>query len=172
MTIKYLSKLFFLLFTSTLLLSLTACGGGGGGDGETIPQAQKVTATFALQGNAAALVGAIDLDILLPAGFVLETDSSNQPTASALIFLVNGATAVANYTPETSAANGAIKAGIIKIDGFAGNSSILQISRTYAVGATLPTAGDFMVTVTASDLNGVALPGISGQISVSSQPAP
>lgn len=171
MTIKHLSKLFPLLSALSLLLSLAACGGGGGG-GETIPQPQRVTAIFALQGNAAALVGAVDLDVLLPAGFVLEIDSFNQSTDSALTFLVNGATAVVNYTPETNAANGAIKAGIIKIDGFAGSSSLMQISCTYAVGATLPTANDFMVTVTASDLNGVALTGISGQTNVSSQPAP
>lgn len=169
MTIKHLSKLLPLLSALSLLLFLTACGGGGG---ETTSQSQKVTTTFVLQGDAALLVGAVDLDLLLPAGFGLETDSSNQPTASALTILVDGATAAVNYTPETIAVNGAIKAGIIKSDGFAGNSSLLQISRTYAAGVTLPTAGDFIVTVAASDLSGVALTGISGQINVSSQPAP
>lgn len=171
MTIKQLSKLLLLLSALSLLLSLAACGGGGGG-GETIPQPQKVTATFALQGNAAIIVGAIDLDVVLPAGFALEVDSSNQPTVSALTFLVNGATAVVNYTPETIAANGAIKAGIIKSDGFAGNSSLMQIFRIYAAGATLPTADDFMVTVIASDLNGAPLTGIAAQVTISTQPAP
>jgi hypothetical protein len=167
MTIKYFSKRLPLFLSFTLLLFLTACGGGDGGG-----QPQKVTATFALQGNAATTVGAVDLDVVLPSGFALETDSSNQPTASALTFLVTGATFVPNYTPETATANGAIKAGIIKSDGFAGNSSLLQISRIYAAGAILPTADDFMVTVVVSDLNGVALTGISGQSSVSSQPVP
>lgn len=177
MRIKYLSKLLPLLLTFTLLFFLTACGGGGGGttsapQPQPQAQAQKVAITFALQGNVAAIVGAVDLDVLLPAGFVLEVDSSNQPTANVLTFLVNGATAVVNYTPETIAANGAITAGIIKSDGFAGNSSLMQISRTYAAGATLPMADDFMVTVVASDLNGVPLTSVTAQISISTQPAP
>lgn len=172
--IKPLLKLLPLLLTFTFLLSLTACGGGGGTTPTPQPQAQaqKVTATFALQGSAATFVGAVDLDVVLPDGFVLEVDSSNQPTASALTFLVNGATAVVNYTPETIAVNGVIKAGIIKVDGFAGNTTLMQISRTYAAGTTLPTADDFMVTVVASDLNGVPLTGVTAQVSISNQVAP
>lgn len=50
--------------------------------------------------------------------------------------------------------NGEIKAGIVKSDGFAGSASLMQISCIYAAGATLPSAG------------------ISGKISISTQPAP
>jgi hypothetical protein len=170
MTIKRLSKRLFFLLACTLLFTLTACGGGGG---ETTLQAQKVTAAFALQGSAATIVGAVDLDVVLPAGFVLEIDTATaQPIDTALTSLVPGATFVPNYLPETTAANGEIKVGIIKSDGFAGNSSLMQVSRTYAAGATLPSADDFMVTVIASDLNGATLPSISGKISISTQPAP
>lgn len=174
MTIKHHAKLQSLLFVFTLLFSLTACGGGGGG-GETTPttqlQAQKITAIFALQGSAAIIVGSVDLVVVLPDGFVLETDSSNQPTTSAMTLLVPGATSATNYIPATAGANGAIKAGIIKSDGFAGNVNLVKMTRIYAAGATLPTADDFILTVVASDLNGTTLADISGQINVSSQPA-
>jgi hypothetical protein len=181
MTIKQTTKLLTLLLSLTLLLTLTACGGGGGGGdagsgggggGGITLQAQKVTVTLGLQGNAAATVGSVDLNVLLPTGFVLEIDGTAQPTAAAMTLLVPGATTAANYTPATTAANGEIKAGIIKTEGFAGNAVLLQISRTYAAGATLPTAGDFMVTVIASDLNGIALTGISTQISINTQSVP
>jgi hypothetical protein len=178
MTIKQRIKSLTLPLSLILLLTLTACGGGGGGGNEggtggvTTLQAQKVTATFALQGSAAATVGSVDLNVLLPVGFVLETDSAAQPIASAMTLLVNGATTAAQYIPATTAANGEIKAAIIKTDGFAGNAGLMQISRTYAAGATLPTANDFMVTVIASDLNGVSLTGITEQISITAQPVP
>jgi hypothetical protein len=175
MMIKQRTKLLTLVLALTLLLTLTACGGGGGdeGGGGTTQQAQKVTATFALQGSAVTIVGAVDLDVLLPAGFVLETDTTTgQPIDTALTFLVPGATFVPNYLPETTAVNGEIKAGMIKSDGFAGNSSLVQVSRTYAAGTNRPSANDFMVTVIASDLNGATLAGISGKISISTQPAP
>lgn len=159
------------LLSCTLLLTLAACGGGGS---ESTPaqQAQQVTVTFGLQGNAGATVGSVDLDVLLPAGFVLETGNDGQPTTAALALLATGATTAVNYTPETVAANGGIQSAIIKTDGFAGNADLLQISRTYAAGATLPTSDDFMVTVVASDLNGVVLPGIGARVSIMTQTAP
>lgn len=164
---KHLSKLLSLLLTFTLLL-LSACGGGGGGP---TPQPQKVTVTLGLQGDAATVVGSVDVDVVLPDGFVLEMDNStNQPTATALSIMVSGATFAANYIPESTVANGEILAGIIKGDGFAGNASLVQIFRTYAAGTTLPTADEFIVTVVASDLDGVPLTNISGQINIDTQP--
>lgn len=180
MTIKNLSKLLALLFACILLFSLTACGGGGGGGGEgAVPptqqaqKAQQVTVTFGLNGGSATTVGAVDLDVVLPDGFVLAVDSSTGlPTDTALALLVSGAYLEANYIPETTAANGAIDAGIMKGDGFAGNSNLIQLTHTFAAGVTLPTANDFMVTVVASDLNGVPLTAINGQISITTQPVP
>ena len=177
MKIYNVTKLLPLLISIALLLILTACGGGGGGsdeDEETTldPQAQQVTVTLGLQGNATPLVGSVDLDVVLPDGFVLATDSSGQATAAALTFLVAGATGAANYLPATATASGKINAGIIKTDGFPGNADLLQISRTYAAGASLPTANDFMATVVASDLNGATLAGISERISINTQSVP
>ena len=176
MRIKQTAQLLILLLSLTLLLTLTACGGGGGGGSEgdgggTTLQAQKVTATFALQGGA-TIVGSVDLEVVLPVGFVLETDNTAQPTASSMTLLVNGATSAVNYTPATIAANGEILVAIIKSDGFVGNTNLIQMSHIYAAGTTLPTADDFMVTVGASDLNGVPLTGITAQVSISNQAVP
>ena len=175
MTLKPLTKLLSALFFSSILLILTACGGGGsGGDGggNVSPQPQKATVTFALQGGP-AIVHSVQLQVVLPDGFVLETDTSNQPIGSALTLLVTGAELNdLSYIPATPASNGEIIAAIGKVDGFPGDTNLMQISCTYAPGATLPTVGDFIVTVDASDLNGVALGGISEKISVDIQPAP
>lgn len=166
-----LKKLLILLFSLTLLLVLNACGGGGGSTPAATPStAQKVTVTFALQGAPDTIYSA-DLDVVLPDGFVLETDSPNQPTASALSFLVVGATAVVNYLPATTA-NGEIIVGIIKSDGFSGGASLMQIVCTYPAGATLPTADDFIVTAFASDSAGVDLSGISAKLSVTTEAIP
>lgn len=171
MKIMHLTKLLPLLLTFTFLISLTACGGGGGGT--AAPQAQKVTVTLGLQGSAATIVGAVDIDAVLPDGFVLELDTATGlPTDTALTLLVPGATFAPNYIPETTAANGEIKAGIIKSDGFAGNASLVEMTHTFAAGATLPIASDFTVTVVASDLNGATLTGISELISISVQAVP
>lgn len=169
--LKPLTKLLALLFSFSILLILTACGGGGSGD-DVSPRPQKATVTFALQGGP-AIVHSVQLQVVLPDGFVLETDTSNQPTGSALTLLVTGAELNdVSYLPATSASNGEIIAAIGKIEGFPGDASLMQISSTYAPGAALPTVGDFIVTVDASDLNGVALSGISEKISVDIQPAP
>lgn len=171
MIYQYLSKRLLFLLPFTILIALTACGGGGGGGGGTAPQAQKVTATLGLLGSASTTVGSVDIDVVLPYGFVLETDTATGlPLDTVLTLLVPGATFAPNYIPETASANGGIKAGIIKSDGFAGNASLVQLTHTFAAGATLPTADDFIVTVVASDLNGVPL-GITEQISISTQPA-
>ena len=166
--IKHHSKLLPLFLTFTFLLLLSACGSE-----DPTPQRQKVTVTLGLQGSAATVVGSVDVDVVLPDGFVLEMDNpSGQPIDTALSLLVSGATFSSNYIPETSIANGEIIVGIIKGDGFAGNASLVQISRTYAAGTTLPTADDFIVTVVASDLDGVPLTDITGQINIDTEPVP
>lgn len=175
MMIKTAPRLLNLLLSFALLFTLSACGGGGGGGTTPTPQpqAQKVTVTLGLQGNAATTVGSVDIDVVLPDGFVLETDAATGlPTNAALTLLITGATFAPNYIPETAAVNGAIKAGIIKSDGFAGNASLVRMTHTFAAGATLPNANDFMVTVIASDLNGAPLTGISELISISVQAVP
>ena len=177
MTIKALNKLLPRLFYFAVLLILTACGGGGGdgggGDGgDASPQPQKATVTFALQGGP-AIVHSVQLNIVLPEGFVLETDTSNKPAVTALTLLVTGAELNDfAYTPATPVINGEITGAIVKIDGFPVDANLMQISCIYAPGTTLPTVDDFIVTVDASDLDGASLGGITEKISISIQPAP
>lgn len=175
MTTKTLLKLFTLLCSLALILVLSACGSGGSTPTKVQLQPQKVTATVALQGAPETIVGAVRLDVVLPTGFVLETDSSSQPTVSALTFLVPGDNVLTatTYIPETGTANGLITTGIIKPNGFAGNATLLRISCIYPVGATLPTAEDFIVSLTtASDTEGLDLNGLSLQITISTETAP
>lgn len=172
MTIKSLTKLPSLISSFSLLLLLAACGDDSAAPTRLNPQAHKVTVTIGLQGSPATMIGSVDLDVILPAGFVLETASSEQPTESALIFLVDGATADVNYIQEDVSANGEIKAVIIKTDGFAGDADLLQISRIYPANATLPTADNFIVTAVAYDFNTTVVDAITEKISISTQLAP
>ena len=166
MTLKTLIK----LLAFTLLFLLTACGADDTSDPTKLsPQAHKVTVTIGLNGSAATTIGSVDLDVLLPAGFVLETDSSGQPTASALTFLVAGAMSEVNYVGST----GAINAKIIKTDGFPGDADLMRISRVYPADATLPTDTSFSVTVVAYDVgdpqNPTVISGLAERITVSTE---
>lgn len=171
-TIKPLSKLLAFTLSCTLLLLLAACGEDGSDPDRLSPQAHKVTLTIGLNGSPSATIGSADLDVILPEGFVLETDNSGQPTANALTFLVAGAMSVVSY----DSANGEIKTKIIKNDGFAGDAELMQISCLYPANATLPTGNTFGVTVVAIDindpLNPIVIEGISEKISISIQAAP
>lgn len=168
MTIKPLTKLLFLTLPFTLLLLLAACGDDVSDPTRLSPQAHKVTVTIGLNGNPVTMIGSVDLDVILPEGFVLETDSSGQPSESALTFLVDGAMSDVNYASAT----GEINAAIIKTAGFAGNADLMQISRIYPANATLPTDNQFSVTVVAYDFNTTTVNDISAMIRINIQLAP
>lgn len=173
MIIKKLTKPLTLLFSITLLLVLTACGEGDSTPTKSQLSAQKVTVTFALQG-APATVYSAQIDVRLPDGFVLEMDNTTNPptpTASALTVLVNGDKG-ANYIPADGTTDGKILAAIAKIDGFAGDADLMQISCTYAAGATLPTAEDFTVTLAASDSSAGVEKDYPAQISIKTEAVP
>ncbi len=133
-----------------LLLPLFACGGGGGMTtmiSTTTPTAQKVELTIGLQGSGT--VGAVDVEIVLPAGFILELDETGKPTEAALIELVSGGTMEINYIAETAQTNGMLDIGLINVTGFAADAALLKVSRVYAAGATLPSVDDFAVSLEA-----------------------
>lgn len=164
MQIKVLTKL---LAMATLLL-LTGCGDEVSDASKLLPLPHTVTATIGLSGSPETRIGSVDLAVTLPAGFVLETDGSGQPPASALTFLVDGALADFNY----SSATGEISAAIIKTDGFAGNADLLRISGTYPADAVLPAVNSFAITAVAYGFNTTAVDDISDKINISVQLAP
>lgn len=172
MTIKRLC----LTLSLTLLLFLAACGDDVSAPTKLSPQAHKVTVTVGLNGSPAIMIGSLDLALVLPAGFVLETDNSGQPTGSALSFLVDGAEiAGANYIPATNGVNGEIVAALAKSSGFAGDANLMQISRIYPANATLPSENNFIITVVANDTNPTnttVINDISATISISTQLVP
>jgi hypothetical protein len=176
MTIKPLTKRLVYTLSFTFLLFLAACGGDASAPTKLSPQAHKVTVTIGLNGSAATMIGSVDLTVVLPAGFVLETDSSGQPTGSTLSFLVEGAEiAGANYIPAANGDNGKILAAFAKSSGFAGDANLVQISRIYPANATLPTEDNFIITVVANDTNPTnttVVNGISAKISISTELVP
>lgn len=164
-----MTKLLVLMLSSTLLL-LTACGDDVSDPTKLMPLAHKVTVTIALNGSPETMIGSVGLDMVLPEGFVLETDSMGQPTGSALSFLVNGAMADVNYISNT----GELNAAIIKTEGFAGDTALMQISCIYPANAIIPTKNDFIVnavTYDADPQNPKAID-ISEKISISIELAP
>lgn len=168
MMLKPLTKLFFYTLPLSFLLFLAACSDDVSAPTKLLPLAHTVTVTVGLSGSPETMVGSVDLAVVLPAGFVLETDSSGQPTASSLTFLVDGAMADVNYVSAT----GELTAAIIKIDGFAGNADLLQISATYPANAILPTGNSFSITAVAYGFNTTAVDDISDKININVQLAP
>lgn len=156
------------LFAIMTLLFLTACGDDVSDPTKLLPLAHTLTVTIGLSGSPETMIGSVDLDIILPPGFVLETDNSGQPVDRALTFLVDGAMSDVNYT----SANGRVAAAIIKTDGFAGNADLLKISGVYPANAILPTGNNFIVTAVAYDFNTAAINDISEKINISIQLAP
>ena len=164
-------KLLVLTLSLTLLLLLTACGDDVSDPTKLSPQAHKVTVTIGLNGSPETMVGSVYLDVLLPEGFVLETDSMGQPTENALSFLVADAMPVVNYASAT----GEITAAIIKTDGFAGDAALMQVSRIYPNNATLPTENNFDIIIVAyyaDPQNPKAVDAISEKININVQLAP
>jgi hypothetical protein len=154
-----------------LLIPLLACGGGGGGDTPApAAVAQRVDLTAGLEGDGA--VGAVDVEIVLPEGFILEVDDSGQPTDTALAKLVEGGNMAVNYTPETEATNGQLIIAIISASGFEPSADLLKVSRIYAAGASLPAADDFAISIEAFDLDGAAMPALSLITNLTITPVP
>lgn len=168
MTLKPLTKLFFYTLPLTFLLFLAACGDDVSAPSKLLPLAHTVTVTIGLSGSPETRIGSVDLDVILPPGFVLETDSSGQPVNSALTFLVDGAMADVNY----ASANGKITAAIIKTDGFAGNADLMRISGVYPAETVLPTGNSFIINAVAYSFNTTAVDDISDKINISVQLAP
>lgn len=165
-------KLFVYTLTLTIFLLLTACGEDTSAPTRLSPLPHTVTVTFGLQGSSATTVSGVDLDVLLPPGFVLETDNLGDPTDNALKFLVDNdedqVFADANYKEE----NRTIKAVITKTYGFAADADLMQISCIYPANTILPTLESFSVTAVANDLTPTPRSDISYGIRIDIQLTP
>jgi hypothetical protein len=142
-----------------LLLPLFACGGGSGSAAPHAATEQQVDLTVALQGSG--IPGAVDIVVVLPEGFILEVDEDGEPTDTALVELVESAFMMVSYTPETTEDNGRLAIAFINTSGFAEDAAMFKISKIYAAGSAPPSEDDFEVTLMAFDLDGVELPGIT-----------
>lgn len=120
------------------------------------PNQIRTDYTLALAGSST--VTSLEFVITLPAEFLLPIDASGQPLASSLQVLVQSSVSAINYSP----ANGTLRIGMIKADGFAINTNLLTISRVLSEGETPPGVINFPVTLLeAGDLNGTVVTGVS-----------
>lgn len=170
---KLYSPMYMMILALICLMILTACGGGGGSTTTQTPSLQNLDLTVGLQGSP--IVGAVDVEIILPSSYALAVGSNGQPTAAALTQLLNGSNLsyALNYIPATTTTSGLIKVGIISANGITLPANLFKINSSYAVGATLPAKEDFVVTVTGYDLTTSAeLPGITNTATLTVTPAP
>ena len=160
-------KIFAVILATLSCFVFTACGGGdaGGASGE---QSTEVVVTFSLTGPAAT-VGAVDLDIDLPVGFVLATEANGSLTPGVVVAadtMPADTIIAANYFPEITPAPGQILTGVISIQGFQ-PGAVLTIIKALAADESLPDPADFVVvTLAVNDIGGHPLAGYSPVVDV------
>ena len=129
----YLYKKIIAVILATLsCIVLTACGGGDAG-GESGVQATEVVVTLSLNGSLTT-INAVDLDIDLPAGFILATaaDGSLAPgVVSSADTMPDDTLIAAKYIPEITLAPGQLFTGVISIQGFQ-QGAVLTIIKSLA----------------------------------------
>jgi hypothetical protein len=162
---KHLLNVTVKLLMIAALLSLTACGGGGGGG--TPIQEQAVVDMSLTGGNDT--IGSIYVELVLPEGFTLDTDSEGLPTDNALGTAIANSYIQANYMPEDATDLGQLNLALIGSNGFpAGVFSTLR--HDLAAGEALPLETEFQVgTLTVTDLNGVELSGYDLEFTIQKQ---
>ncbi|PLX96269.1 MAG: hypothetical protein C0621_02335 [Desulfuromonas sp.] len=155
---------FFVLALCGLVLSLFGCGGGGG---DSAPASLNLVATVSFTGSGT--VNAADVTITLPDGFVPAEDGT---TGEVVVSQLTAANVASSYTPATTAANGMVQVSLIDNVGFAVPATLMTLKAPYVEGATLPTAGDFMLTVDAYEqtaLNTVPLGSVGIDIALAEE---
>ena len=164
------------LFLMPLLL-LTGCGSGGSvtgntGDPGSGPEPVPTRATVSIGTQAASaetVIYGVQLVVHLPAGVTVSADPvTGEPLPGVLQSADSGMLAGARYRPATTTARGSVQVVIADAGGFAvGNLATLTC--VVAPGATASPAGFTLEGFTASDPNGVAMPGITARLSVQTQ---
>ncbi|MCK9417912.1 MAG: hypothetical protein M0R70_00865 [Nitrospirae bacterium] len=157
-----------LLVTSALLFS--ACGGGGGGGttegnttgGNTTTQSTQAIVKLSATGTLATgtQIGGIDITMHLPAGVTIKSTTNPPETDSGIVtasgLAVSNSSVVANYT----ASSGTVHIVLANPNGFS-TGEFATVNCDIAAGSN-PTQTDFsVVNMTAKDLNGIAISGLS-----------
>ncbi|MDZ4183504.1 MAG: hypothetical protein U1D97_00825 [Desulfuromonadales bacterium] len=143
MMIKNLMKLLILLFSLTVLLTLSACGGGGGGDNEDpVPSVKTARVTIGIQRNDNTQVnnvGSVALEITLPDAFTLD----DIPTS--IVPLVTGL----NTLQGTNYIHPLLILSLIKENATAfPTGNLFSFSRPLQSGEGLPTPESFQLLLT------------------------
>ena len=161
--------------TAVLLITLfcfviTACGGVGGDGGA---QATEAVVTVTLTGPAAT-IGAVDLDVDLPIGFILSTEADGSLTpgvVTAADIMPDDTLVAANYVPEVLPAPGQLFTGIASAQGFQ-PGAILTVIKTLAADEELPDPADLVVvTLDVFDLGANLLVEYTVTVDVQLRPA-
>lgn len=133
---------FFPVLVSILFMFLTGCGGGddaGGVDSPPVIRTAKLTIGVKRKDNTfASNLGTFQLQVTLPAGFVLSTDSNGYPSSTAS--LVTGLNVLGvNYTEQTLTMG--LHMSNPELTFSTGN--LVSFTRTMATNERLPSVGDF-----------------------------
>jgi hypothetical protein len=151
------------------LLALTSCGGGGGG-GTTVATVSR-TLTVSV-GGTAALIGALNVDVILPPGVTVKAASNGSVTAltpPSLVALASNVVLDGAYTPANSNAPGKVRVGLLSSAGFAtGRVFTLQCDMS---ADAIPQNADFVLpileafdnTIETNPLTGLSMSATLGQ---------
>ncbi|MBC7963619.1 MAG: hypothetical protein H7Y05_11825 [Steroidobacteraceae bacterium] len=151
-------------FLAAAVLSGCGDGGGGGSSATPAPTATSGLLKLSTSGNANT-IGAIEVTVDLPAGVVVQADSTTGEAAAGVV-TISGVAAVgvdklvsAKYTPGTP---GRLNMILINTTGF-GLGEFATIKFDMAAGGSFPASKDaFAVTAfAAKDLSSNALVGVT-----------
>lgn len=161
---------------SGLLIAVFPClmtGGCGGGGGEAPPN--TVTMTLSSSGDLASgtQIGAIDVTLTIPSGVTMKDSSTKaeSPVTATYPNVVKPSGVAANdkaITLATYTAPQTLNIMIANPDGF-GIGEFATLTLNITTGSSV-TESDFAITsLSAADLNGAAISGLTGSFTVSSQ---
>lgn len=153
--------------TACTVLAVFGCGGdGGGGTSSTTPEtpgAPTAVLKLSTQGTlpAGTLIGGVDVTMNLPEGVTARADSAGATEAGVVAASgdAQGGTAVAKYTDASGSTPGQVRAAVVKAQGFT-TGEFVTINCDFT--GTAPTAAGFTVAaLSVTDVNGVAITGLS-----------
>jgi hypothetical protein len=171
-----------LAISMILLISvaLTSCGGAGGNSNNdngtnngstTFPTKAVVKLSTGGSLPSGAQIGGIDVTVTLPQGVTLKSTTSlttDDGVVMASGAATNNTQVLATYSAATGTAPGHVRILIANPNGF-GIGEFATVNGEIASGATVLQAGFGISDLTAKDLNGVTMSGLSSSLTLSLQ---